>query len=207
MVSPVTFKQRFNAVATSEQPEPAPGDLPSQVDPRQMSLFGAGWTVGSLGQMLTSGVASVTYYETTGWRGVIQGDAASAAPNRFPARAGIVFPLYHVFADLAEWKDGAVIHSRSSDPHAVESLALADDDGLHLLVANLTPEPRLVAIDDLGGTAATLRRLNAESAERATSDPTGFRSHLHAAAAHATVELTLAPFEVARLDLAGWTES
>ena len=48
IVSPVTFKQRFNAVATGEQPELVPGELPPQVDPRQMSLFGAGWTLGSL---------------------------------------------------------------------------------------------------------------------------------------------------------------
>ena len=176
VVSPVTFKQRFNAVATGEQPEPAPGELPPQVDPRQMSLFGAGWTVGSLHRLLESGVAAATYFETTGWRGVIQGDEPPAAPERFPSRAGMVFPLYHVFADLAEWKDGQLIPSQSSDPLAVETLAMTDESGLHLLVANLTPHPQTVTIDALSGRNVALRRLNAETAKRRRFEPERFRS-------------------------------
>ena len=96
-----------------------------------------------------------TYYETTGWRGVIQGDEPPSAPELFPSRAGMVFPVYHVFADLAEWKDGTIISSRSSNPLAVETLAMADDGMLHLLVANLTPEPQTVTIDALSGTEVT----------------------------------------------------
>ena len=43
-VTPVTLLARFNPNATGPEPEPAPGGLPTQVDIRQMSLFGAGWT-------------------------------------------------------------------------------------------------------------------------------------------------------------------
>ena len=105
-------------------------------------------------------MAAATYYETTGWRGVIQGDAPSPVPERFPARAGMVFPLYHVFADLAEWRDGTVVRSQSSDPLAVETLVLDDDGTRHYLIANLTPTPRVVALDGLAGQEITLRRLN-----------------------------------------------
>jgi hypothetical protein len=165
-----------------------------------MSLFAAGWTVGSLRALLESRVASATYFETTGWRGVIQGDAAPAASERFPSRAGMVFPMYHVFADLAEWKDGRVVRGQSSDPLMVETLAIGDDEGLHMLVANLTPEPRDVTIDPLAGREVALRRMNAETAEEAATNPERFRSRRDSLAAESTPTLTLAPFEVARLD-------
>jgi hypothetical protein len=145
-------------------------------------------------------VDAVTYYETTGWRGVIQGDEAPAAPERFPARAGMVFPMYHVFADLAEWKDGRVVRSQSSNPLAVETLAIQNDGTLHLLIANLTPRPRSVAIDVPAGRKVALRRLNADTVEEAATNPERFRSHRQTLEADGTSTLKLAPFEVARLD-------
>ena len=36
-----------------------------------MSLFAAAWTVGSLAGLAEAGVASITYYETVGWRGIM----------------------------------------------------------------------------------------------------------------------------------------
>ncbi|HEU0115264.1 MAG TPA: hypothetical protein VFQ80_11335, partial [Thermomicrobiales bacterium] len=199
VVSPVTLKPRFNSVATSAEPEPAPGELPSPVDPRQMSLFGAGWTVGSLKRLLESGVAAATYYETTGWRGVIAGDAPSSAPALFPSRPGMVFPMWHVFADLAEGKDGAIIQSRSSDPLAVETLAVAHDGTLHLLLANLTPESQTVTIDRFAGGSVAARRLNADNAALAAIDPDRYRAQEETLAAAGAPALTLAPFEIVRL--------
>jgi hypothetical protein len=201
VVSPVTLKQRFNAVATTGEPDPEPGELPPQVDPRQMSLFAAGWTVGSLRSLLESGAAAVTWYETTGWRGVMQGDEPPSVPERFPARAGMVYPMYHVFADLAEWKDGRIVRSRSSRPLAVETLALSDDDGWRLLVANLTAEPQRVTIDGFADRGVAMRRLNAETAAKAAFDPKGFRSRIEPAGAGAAPDVALAPFEIVRLDM------
>jgi hypothetical protein len=57
-VTPVTLRPRFNPNATGPQPEPPPGELPPQVDPRQLSLFGAGWTMGSIKYLTEGGVAS-----------------------------------------------------------------------------------------------------------------------------------------------------
>ena len=49
VVSPVTLRQRFNPAASSDEPAAvAAGSLPPAVDPRQMSLFGAGWMLGSI---------------------------------------------------------------------------------------------------------------------------------------------------------------
>lgn len=203
VVSPITLKPRFNSAATSVAAEPAPGELPSQVDPRQMSLFGAGWTVGSLARLIASGVAAATYYETTGWRGVIQGDDPSPAPERFPAYPGMVFPIYHVLADRGAWKGGEAVVSRSSQPLVVDTLAVAADGVLHLLVANLTPENRAVTVGDLPAGNVTIRRLNADTAEIAAVDPRGFRSQAEHRSTNGTLRLPLTPFEVVRLDLRG----
>ncbi|NJO70273.1 MAG: hypothetical protein HC830_14200 [Bacteroidetes bacterium] len=83
-ISPITFKQRFNVVATGEEP-PVPADqLPSQVDVRQVSLFAAGWTLGSLWSLSIAKTMAATYYEATGWRGIIQGDNDPEKPELFP---------------------------------------------------------------------------------------------------------------------------
>jgi len=47
-VSPVTLKPRSNPNATGPQASSQPGQLPMQVDVRQMSLLGACWTLGSI---------------------------------------------------------------------------------------------------------------------------------------------------------------
>jgi hypothetical protein len=202
VVSPVTLKQRFNAVATGAAPDLAPGELPAQVDPRQMSLFAAGWTVGSLGRLFESGVASLTYYETTGWRGIIQGDEPPAVPERFPSRAGMVFPLYHVFTDLAEWEDGRIVPTHSSDPLAIDALAISarTGDALHLLLANHSPLPHSVAIDALANRTVAIRRLNTDTAETAAFDPAVFRAQTETLRANGPLSLTLAPFEIVRID-------
>lgn len=48
MVSPVTLKMRSNPNATGPAQDALPGTLPPSVDSRQMALFGAAWTVGSI---------------------------------------------------------------------------------------------------------------------------------------------------------------
>lgn len=97
-VTPVTLRPRFNPNATGPEPAPGPGELPAPVDVRQMSLFGAGWTALSLKYLGLSGLASATYYETSGWRGVMERAGGSAVPEVFQSLAGAVFPLYHVLA-------------------------------------------------------------------------------------------------------------
>ena len=124
---------------------PWPDDLPGNVDVRQASLFGAGWTVGSVRYLASSGAAALTYYETTGWLGLMERAAGSPMPDRFPSTPGMVFPLYHVFADLGEWKGAGLLDVRTSDPLIVEGLAVRGSDGVHALVANLTDQPRTVS--------------------------------------------------------------
>jgi hypothetical protein len=173
-VSPVTLKPRHNPYATGDASTLASGDLPPQVDPRQMSLFGAGWTLGSLKSLAESGVSSLTYYETTGWRGVMELESGSPLPEAFASIPGGVFPLYHVLAWAGGFSGGEVLPCLSSDPLRVDALALRQDQRLRLLLANHTPEPQGVALPDLGRPARVCI-LDETNAEAAMLTPEGFR--------------------------------
>ena len=135
IVSPVTLKPRFNPDAIGPEPPPTPGELPSAVDPRQMSLFAAAWTVGSAKQLAEAGAASVTFYETTGWRGVKETEQGCALPEVIclVPRNGLS-RLPRAIADLADLKDGELIACQSSDPLKVQGLAVRRGGGLHILV-------------------------------------------------------------------------
>src|SRR2546421_1852947 len=78
VVSPITLKRRYNAHATVAEAEQAPDELPDAIDLRQMSLFGAVWTAGSIKYLAESGAASLTYYETAGWRGLMERETGSS---------------------------------------------------------------------------------------------------------------------------------
>lgn len=202
-VSTVTLKPRFNPDATGPEPEPAPGELPAQVDPRQMSLFGAGWTLGSLKRLGESGAYSLTYYETTGWRGVMETEDGSPLPAKFRSLAGSVFSLYHVFADAGEFAGGSVIPSTSSAPLQVEGLAMARQGHTRILLANLSAEPQSVRVTGPKlGRSVRVRLLDETNAERAMTAPEQFRAEIgeRVQTSQGELELLLRPFALARLD-------
>lgn len=174
-VTPVTLSPRFNPNATGPESDPEPGTLPSAVDVRQMSLLAAAWTVGSLKYLTESGAASVTYFETTGWRGVLDTEAGS--PDPFPSIPGGAFPMAHVLTWFGSMRDGEAMVSRSSDHLAVDGVALRRGKWVRLLVANLTAEPQTarVQLPGLSG-PVRLEPLDLETVERATTSPRGFRS-------------------------------
>ena len=138
-VTPVTLLARFNPNATGPEPEPAPGELPAQVDIRQMSLFGAGWTLGSIKYLSESSASSVTYYETSGWRGVMETANGSPLPEKFRSLPGAVFPLYHILADVGEFAGGEVLVSKSSDPLKVEGIALRKNGETRIAACEFDP--------------------------------------------------------------------
>jgi hypothetical protein len=200
-ISPITFKMRFNPGATGPEPEPAPGELPATVDVRQMSLFGAGWTLGSLKYVAESGVYSVTYYETSGWHGVMEREAGAARPEGFHSIPGAVFPLYHVLADVGEFTRGEVIPSKSSDTLRVDGLALRKGDKTRVLLANLGAEPQRVRVGDLSG-RVWVRLLDEGNAEDAMRSPEAFRAEKGelVRTAGGVLELELLPYGIARID-------
>jgi len=104
-VSPVTMQRRFNANIDNFEPSATGSDCPSQIDNRLMSLFGASWTLGSVKYLGESEADSLTYYETVGERGLIQGNLQSPWPENFASVPGMVFPVYHLFSFLLKRKN------------------------------------------------------------------------------------------------------
>ncbi len=172
IISPVTLKPRFNAVATAGESRVSPDDLPSQVDPRQMSLFNAAWTLGSVAALTDAGAASVTFFETTGWCGVMETRAGSPLPEKFPSIAGAVFPVFHVFAALAGFRRAAPLSG--ADPATLAALVLFDDrNRRRVLLANLTPGNLLVRLA-IGASPARGCILDEGSVEGAMREPESF---------------------------------
>jgi hypothetical protein len=200
-ITPITLLPRFNPNATAPDPPPAPGELPRQVDPRQMSLFGAGWTAGSLKYLCESGAASLTYYETSGWRGVMEQEQGAPLPERFRSLPGGVFPLYHVLADFGEFAGGQIIPTVSSQPLRVQGLALRKGPTTRIILANLTAASQRVHVQH-GGRSARVRMLDERNAEAALRDPETFRAQPGELidTPDGAIELELLPYAVARID-------
>ncbi len=201
-VTPLTLKPRFNPAATASEPPAQEGELPSQVDPRQMSLFGAAWTLGALIYLALGGVSGVTCYETVGWLGVMEREAGSPLPDIFGSVPGGVFPLYHVLADWCEFAGGEWQEVSSSDSLAAIGIMLRRGGKAALLVANLLPTLNKIAIsaEDLD---LQLRVLDQKSYMRAVTDPEGYRESewRRLAKWDGRFELELGPYAVARMDV------
>jgi D-apionolactonase len=195
-VSPVTLRPRYNPNATDDGASAAPGALPDSVDPRQVSLLGAGWTLVSLKYLMGHpAVHSLTYYETTGWRGVMERPQGSPLET-FPSRPGQLFPLYHVFRWVGACRAARVRRVCSSAPRQVDALALQGDSRLQIGVANLTNVRQRV---ELAGVDVPLRRviLDKDSVEEATQSAEGPLAWRESAPMEATVGLELGPYAVA----------
>lgn len=201
VVSPITFKPRFNPDATGSPAQPLPCELSPEVDVRQMSLFGAGWTLGAVAALAHSRVSRMTFYETSGWRGVME--TAAASPTPFPFAPGQVFPLYHVLADVGEWDDAALLESTSIDTLAFSGLALQRNGITRILLANHTPMEQTIEI--LGvGTSMELRMLDETNVADAMIAPEEFRLRQPQIISGTNVGIVvkLRPYAIARLDTA-----
>lgn len=129
-ISPVTLRKRYNPYATN----PADLYLPEamKADPRQKEQFAAIWTFGSLCSLSRGGAAAVTYYQTTGYQGLI-------------SKEGTPYPVYETLRRFAPYQGKTVSLPESSDQHAVQAIIL---DEKELGMINLTAENRLVLFQD-----------------------------------------------------------
>ena len=169
IVSPVTLKRRFNANNTFiELPWSGP-DIPPQFDSRQMSLFGACWTAGSLKYLFEAGADSVTFHYTTGERGIIQGESDSQWPSHFPVVKGMIFPVYYVFRYLLDNKSFSLINTTSSKPLIVDSLSLTDGKEIRMILVNFTDDSQSVKLDGCSG-SLKIRSLSTDSFAEAASN-------------------------------------
>lgn len=198
VISPVTLRPRFNPNATGPQPVVLSGELPPQADSRQLSLFGAAWTLAMTKAFAESGADSVTFYETTGWRGVMESAIGSTLPDKFPSIPGAVFPLFHVLADVGDFAGGEAVRTEASDPLAVASLLLRSSGRRRLILANLSAELRHAKLRDFDGIILS-RTLDVSTSLKAMICPEEFRAHsmpFHG------MDVELAPHAVVTLDFA-----
>jgi hypothetical protein len=158
IVSPITFKPRFNPNATTKVKE----KKEDKVDGRQRSLFGAGWTLGSLHNLAKEGVSSITYYETTGCLGIVDVTQNS------------VYPIYHVFADIAPFYGGKIHNIELSSPFKIEALAVSLENRLRILVVNLTNEELIINLETQRFKTVVVRSLNEMVVKEASEDPINF---------------------------------
>jgi hypothetical protein len=136
-VGPVTLARRFNAVATTAGPG-SEAEAAAAVDSLQDTTFAAAWTLASVAALSAAGVTSLCFFETVGPRGVLRQDGR-------PTPAG------RVLQELALLQGRALLAVEA--PDGVAALAVAQEDRVDALLANLGPEPRTVAVT--GSSAGT----------------------------------------------------
>jgi hypothetical protein len=151
-ISPVTLQRRYNANSSFYHGHTGP----EGIDARMMSLLGACWTAISLKYICESETAGVTYFETVGEKGIIQGENGSQWPETFPARRGTIFPVYFVFKYLLKYKNLKIVKSRSSDPFKVDSIVLSDGKQVRMIVVNFTGTNQRVALKGCKGVMKVL---------------------------------------------------
>jgi D-apionolactonase len=200
VVSPITLRPWHKVPRGPD--DTSSGNLPADVDPRQMSLFGAAWTLAHISRLaLSPHVHSATYFESSGWRGIMERAEGAALPQAFHSIPGAVFPLYHVLAAMADYH--RVCPTLSTHPLQVEGLTLLDGQNRkRILVANLLGEDQEIKIKS-GTCTARVLRLNAGNAEEAMRNPERFRKETGdvLAAQSGKIELNLSPYEFVRIDI------
>ena len=169
LISPVTIQRRFNANNVFFEVPSENTGIPPQVDSRMMSLFGACWTAGSLKNLILSGVAGITVFETAGERGIIQGDLPSRWPAEFRSDAGMIFPVFHVLRFILSSKSSRIVKSVSSDPLKVESLVISDGKKIRMVLVNFTGENQAAVPFQLKG-QFNIREMNETNFPEVVSD-------------------------------------
>ncbi|MET1017246.1 MAG: hypothetical protein ABWX76_10540 [Leifsonia flava] len=146
-VGPITLGARFNAVATSAPQVPASGTLDDgfgaelvdgATDTRQGAPSLGAWVLASVAALAVPGVESVSYFEVSGSRGLIDADGRATTAAE-------------VLGWVAELSGGAVAPLTADHPAVVGFAAGADARGESVgIVGNLSDTPLVVAIDGIG---------------------------------------------------------
>lgn len=146
-VGPVTFKMRWNPNATSSVTEiPEVGQIPSNTDPRQLSLYGAAWALGSFKYLAESKVSSITYFETCGWNGLMP-QQNEPWPEGFGVPDKCVYPVYLLLKEILHHKKCSIVSLISSDPLLVDGVAFVNPQGEEVIViANFTNEEQRIKL-------------------------------------------------------------
>lgn len=200
IVSPITLRPRFNAVASSSRPAIWPGRRLPEADLRQASLMTAAWTLGSIAALGKEGVTSMTFFETRGPRGVINALSAQGSDKRFPLHRGPVNPAYFVFAALAGFPHGSPVCRPTDKKIAVVAL-FARNVLNRIVFANLRSETSPVRLA-VSAPHGRLHLLDENNLGAATTHPQHIlQKGKSVKIVRNTFEIVLAPHALGILDL------
>ncbi len=169
-VSTVNIQRRFNPNIENYEQPPQGSDMPEQVDTRLMALYGACWTIGSMKYLGEASAGGVTYFETAGERGIIQGDFPSRWPEKFKSVNGMIFPVYHALRYILKNKSLRIIRSESAQPLIINMLSFTDGKKISILLANFTSSKQHITINGCHG-ELSMKQLDADNFALAVSDP------------------------------------
>ena len=164
-VSPVTLRQRVNPYA--HDPKDRVQTNNQKADPRQPSLWAAGWTLGSIKYLAEAGAAAITYFQTAGHQGIISAD-------------GQLYPLGLLLSAVQNFRGGQVIRTEASQPLTCSTLLLTANTHRCWLVANHSDQSITVQLPETvqGGYRITLvpaqrMELDLTDVSRLTLEPFG----------------------------------
>jgi hypothetical protein len=143
-VGPVTLKMRWNPDASAND-NTLRGALPTNVDARQLSLYAAGWTLGSLKYLTESGARLVTYYELAGWRGLMA-HPDQLWPESFNVKDEQIYPVYIMLRLLLSQRGSIALPLKSSDSLKLDGMAFRNGRETTILLANYTRDALPVAV-------------------------------------------------------------
>jgi hypothetical protein len=123
-ISPVTLKMRWNPNATESDDSGV-----AQTDPRQKSLFGACWLLGSIQNLMTTNLKVATYFETAGSKGILDHHQ--------------LFPMYFVFRFLLQRKREVFYTLDSSDLLSFGGVMVGQQE---LMLANYTDNDLTISL-------------------------------------------------------------
>ncbi len=150
-------------------------------DARQHSLFGAAWTAGSLKHLAEAGASDVVMFAAAGANGlVLDRSDARGIPLFADVEQEVVSPAYHVLRKLASMHGGVSVKTTSSEPEAVEALAMLSAAGdLHMVLANYTDRVQTASLPAAGlVSSARVQVLDESTVELAVCAPEVYATHV-----------------------------
>jgi len=193
-ISPITFRMRFNPNAYRRE-ERTP-KLPP--DPRQWGLFGALWTAGALKYAALSD--ALTFYELLGPHGMI---IPEDIRRTLAQETGVEYhflPLAQVLKEFTPKEGATVLDTKSTNPLAVDALAIQDQEGLLLYVWNYSPQSQNIPVEGVPGEPCAGSILGVETLPRVVwSLHETFDAWSGFSWRNSTLELLVPPLSLVRL--------
>jgi hypothetical protein len=172
----------------------------SGTDPRHRGLFGAAWTLASIGELARGGVTALSPAELVGGAGIVHCKTQSEQPW-FDGLAGApVYPAFHVVSAMAKAAGRTCVEAVSSDRARIAALAYRVADGrTSLWLANLQDMPQQVVLPEQAH-GARVACLDETTFATAATDPAFL---LSAATERITKEIEVGAHGVVRIQIGG----